>query len=110
MARRPPESSGVRQCGQHARPILSRAEAGVREIHAEVRRFVRSEDALHQRTGTAFRKIHEVSRRVEGGTGGGTLDLREYRDVRLDAQCRLQVTQEETPRDRQPALEAWSRV
>src|SRR5438874_1768441 len=75
MACRPQKSSLVRQSRQHGRPILSRTEAGVREIHAELRLFVRSEDALHQRTGTAFRQIPENSRRVQGGTGGCTVDF-----------------------------------
>ena len=54
MARLPPQSSRVCQSGQHARPVLSRAEAGIREIHAEVRRFVRSEDALAQEREVLF--------------------------------------------------------
>src|SRR5215216_5129044 len=72
MACRPSKSS---RCGQtrHARPILSRAEGGIREIYAELR--LRSEHALYQRAGTAFRQIHENSRRLQGGTGGGTLDV-----------------------------------
>src|ERR1700675_1025544 len=82
MACRPPKSRRVRQSGQHARPILSRAEAGIREIYAELRLFVRTEDALHQRTGNAFRQIHENSRRVQGGTGGGTLDSQECNQKR----------------------------
>src|SRR5215216_284327 len=72
MACRPPESSCIRQTG-HARPILSRVEGGIREIYAELPRFVR-QHALHQRTGNAFRQVRENSRRVQGGTGGGTLD------------------------------------
>ena len=75
MARLPPESTRVCQSGQHARPVLSRAAAGIREIHA-----VRSEGALSQGSGSAFHKFQEVSCRAEG-TVGGTLNLRECRSV-----------------------------
>src|ERR1700730_1416113 len=97
MAFRPPKSSRVRQSRQHARPILSRAEAGIRKIYAELRLFIRPEDALHQRTGNAFRQIHENSRRLQGGTGGGTLDSQEHHqkkyplrpDFPFGRRCRL---------------------
>src|SRR5271163_3723533 len=85
MACRPPKSSRVGQRRQHARPILSRAEAGIREIYAELRLFLRSEYALHQRTGNAFREIHENSLRVQGGTGGGTLDSQQCYKKKISA-------------------------
>src|ERR1700730_16098592 len=95
MAFRPPKSSRVRQSRQHARPILSRVEAGIREIYAELRLFVRPEDALHQRTGNALRQIHENSRRVEGGTGVGTLDWQECHQKRYPPRQRRPTEKEE---------------
>src|ERR1700730_15532482 len=89
MAFRPPKSSRVRQSTRHARPILSPTLAGIREIHAELHLFVRPEDALHQRTGNAFRQIHENSRRLQGGTGGGTLDSQEHHQKKTSAAARF---------------------
>src|SRR3954470_4038351 len=75
MACGPPKSGLVRR--RHARPILSRAETGIREIYAELRHYVRSEDAHQQRTRAAFHQIPENSGRVQGGTGGGSLDSKQ---------------------------------
>ncbi len=81
----PPQPGDVRQSG-YARPVLSRIEAGLRQVHAEVRRFIRSEVALQRGPAGAVHQVHEVPRRAESGAGRGSLNSRKLHDTGLGAQ------------------------